>query len=198
MRPTQSKSFIWFCRRLRTLPHLPFGQRRLACRGDESALGIVVVDALRFLALNLALLHFALGHFAQHGNNLALISSRLERAAAHLNPGEIAVRLRVAVATDSEFDRTVFAKHGRIGERGEISRPVENVNTIEQSMADKLTLGDAEQLFACGRHKQHYAVPPMSSDDVGHTARKQAIASLLGIEQTGAGAQELFGNERKA
>src|SRR3974377_2033270 len=116
MRPTPSKSFIWLRRRLRTLLPLPFGQRRLACRGDEPALGIVVVDALRFLALDLALLHFALGHFAQHGNNLALISNRLERPAAHLNPGEIALRLDFAVATDAEFHRTIFPKqrpHGR-------------------------------------------------------------------------------------
>src|SRR3974390_1842892 len=106
MRPTPSKSFIWLRRRLRTLLHLPFAQRRLACRGDEPALGIVVVDALRFLALDLALLHFALGHFAQHGNNLALISNRLERPAAPLKPGEITRRPGVAVPADGEFHRT--------------------------------------------------------------------------------------------
>src|SRR3974377_23678 len=100
MRPTPSKSFIWLRRRLRTLLHLPFGQRPLACRGDEPALGIVVVDALRFLALELTLLHFALGYFAQHGNNLALISNRLQAPAAAPQPSEKDARLGVAVAAE--------------------------------------------------------------------------------------------------
>jgi hypothetical protein len=34
-------------------------------------------------------------------------------------------------------------------------------------------------------------------DDVGHVAREQTIAFLLGIEQPGAGARELLGAKRE-
>ena len=104
---------------------------------------------------------------------------------------------RVAVAADAEFDRAVLAERGRIGERGEIGRPVGDMHAVEQAVAGKLAGAHAEQRLGRRRDEQHGAVAAMPGDDVGHVAREQAIAVLLGIEQPDAGARELLGAERE-
>ena len=104
----------------------------------------------------------------------------------------------VVVAADAEFDRAVLAERGGIGQRGEIGRPVGHMHAVEQAVPGKLADADAEQRFGRRRGEQHGAVAAMPGDDVGHVAREQAIAFLLGIEQPGAGARELLGAEREA
>ena len=108
-----------------------------------------------------------------------------------------AMGLRVVVAADAEFDRAVLAERSGIGQRGKIGRPVGHVHAVEQSVTGKLAGAHAEQRFGRRRDEQHGAVAPMPGDDVGHVAREQAIAFLLGIEQPGAGARELLGAERE-
>ena len=111
------------------------------------------MDALRFLAgdLECAFLHLALGHVAQHRDHFAPAwnrNSRIERPAAHFDPGEMpAMRIRIAVAADAEFDRAVLAERGRVGERRQISRPVGDMHAIEQAVTGKLAGAHAEQWF---------------------------------------------------
>ena len=109
-----------------------------------------------------------------------------------------AVRLAVVAAADAEFDRTVFAERRRIGKRGEVSRPVGDMHAVEQAMAVQLGGAHPEQLLRRRRDEQHRAVFAVPGDDVGHVARQQVVAVLLGIEQPDAGAGELFGAERQA
>ena len=72
------------------------------------------------------------------------------------------------------------------------------MHAVEQSVAGEFVRAHAEQRLGCRRDEQHRAVLAMPGDDVGHVARQQAIAFLLGIEQAGAGAGEPFGAEREA
>ena len=63
-------------------------------------------------------------------------AAAIERPAAHFDPGKMAaMRLRIAVAADAEFDRAVFAERGRIGQRGQIGRPVGHMHAVEQAVA---------------------------------------------------------------
>ena len=66
----------------------------------------------------------------------ALGGLAIERPAAHLDPDEMAgLRLAVAAAAHAEFDRARFAERRRIGERGEIGRPVGDMHAVEQAVA---------------------------------------------------------------
>ena len=58
-----------------------------------------------------------------------------------------AMGLRVVVAADAEFNRAVLAERGRIGQRGEIGRPVGHVHAVEQSVTGNLAGAHAEQRF---------------------------------------------------
>ena len=101
------------------------------------------------------------------------------------------------IAPHSELHRARLAQGRGIGERGEIGRPIGDVDPIEQMMAVQLADLGAEQGFRRGRHKQHRAVLAVPGDDVGHVARKKAIAVLLGIEQPETCSRQQLGAERK-
>ena len=61
-----------------------------------------------------------------------------------------AARRAAVAAADAEFDRTVFAVRGRIGERGQVGRPIGDMHAVEQAMAGQLAGAGAEQRSAAG------------------------------------------------
>ena len=72
---------------------------------------------------------------------ICLPGGGIERPAAHFDPGEMAGCAQpVAVAADAEFDRAVLAERRRIGQRGEIGRPVGDMHAVEQAVPGKLAL----------------------------------------------------------
>ena len=103
-----------------------------------------------------------------------------------------------AVAANAEFDRTRFAQCRGIAERGEIGRPVGDMDPVEQAVAGQLATAHAEQFFGGRRDEQHRTVAAMPGNDVGHVARQQPVAVLLGIEQPETGTRQRLGAERQA
>ncbi len=102
------------------------------------------------------------------------------------------------IAPHPEFHRTRLAQGRGIGERGQIGRPVGDMHAIEQVMAMQLADLGAEQRLRRGRNEQHRAVASVPGDDVGHVARQEAIAILLGVQQPEARSRQGFGAEREA
>ena len=101
-------------------------------------------SASRARVLKRLFLLFAFGHVAQHGDDLAAIVNAgircrlFERPAAHFDPDEL--RRRDAAAsgashrTRNSTDR-LSPKRRRIAERGQISRPVGDMDAAEQPLA---------------------------------------------------------------
>ena len=123
-----------------------------------------------------------------------------QRPAAHLDPDELPGRRnrRVGrIAADPELHRPAFALRGGIGERREVGRAVGNVHAVEQAVAQEVLHLGAEERLGRRRHEQDGAVAPVARDDIGHVAREQTVAVLLGVKQPEAGARKQFRAERE-
>jgi hypothetical protein len=72
------------------------------------------------------------------------------------------------------------------------------MHALEQAVAGEVGGADAEQLLGRRRDEQYLAVAAVPGDDVGHMARQQAVAVLLGMAQPVADTRQLLGAEREA
>ncbi len=181
-------------------------QRRaqlMAHGGKETRLG--GIGRLRRAACEVErlLLHLAVGDVAHHGDHLGFGGRRLlQQPAAHLDPDEIDLPVASArarrIAAQPELDAAGFTVAGHIRQRGEIGRPVGDMDAVEQAMADEPRDRGAQHRFGGGRDELHRAVAAMARDHVAHVARKQAIAVFLRRQQRDRGARERLGAESKA
>ena len=131
--------------------------------GEEAALRGIGALGLGARVLERLLLLLALGDVAQHRDDFAAVrvagigAGLFERPAAHLDPDEFHRRLAIgidAVAPHPELDRTVFRQGGGVAERGQISRPIGDMDAVEQAMAVQIGEARAEQGLGRRRHEQ--------------------------------------------
>ena len=72
------------------------------------------------------------------------------------------------------------------------------MHAVEQAVAEQLLRPAAEQRLGRRRDEPHRAVAAMAGDDVGHVAREQAIAVLLGVRAARSSCARAIRAEREA
>ena len=154
------------------------------------------------------LLQLAVGDVAHDGDNLEFGSvrrmrRRLEGPATHLDPDEVDRAVRAALdarylALEAELHAARFtdARGGR--QRGEIGRPVGDMNAIEQAMAEQLLDRRSQEGLGSRRNELYRAVAVMARDHVAHVARQQAVAFFFHGQERDAGARQELHAEGKA
>ena len=80
--------------------------------------------------------------------------------------------------------------------RAEVSRPVGNMNAVEQAIPARSWRGGAKQRLGRRRDEQDRAVLAVARDDVRHVAGEQTIAMFLGLARLTA--RQLLRNSRVA
>ena len=169
-------------------------------------LAVLARSASSTRVLERLLLRLALGDVAHHGDHLALARPQrfaeraVERPAAHLDPDEAAraVLSRLgALAPHAEFDRLALASRPR--RRAPSDRPAGPPHARGRTGRGRRSsaTGAPNSRSAAGEAKSTDAVAAVPRDHVGHVAREQPVAVLLGIEQPEAGARERLGAERE-
>ena len=179
-------------------------QRRaqfVAHGGEEAGLGRVRLFGGGARQLERLLLDLAVGDVAHHGDDVGSTDRRIrrwlfERPATHFDPDEIGgIVLPAAnrrVAPETKFDAARLAAARGIRQRGEIGRTIDDMDAIEQAMADEPRTRRAQHRFRGRRNELHRAVAAMMGNHVAHVSRQQAIAVFLDIEQRDAGARQRF------
>ncbi len=108
-------------------------------------------------------LNLAVGHVAHHRHHLGVMGAYclgrlLQRTAAHFDPDKVGRMILPVLAArhvppDAEFDVPLFTAPRRVGQRGEISGPIGDVNAIEQAVPQEPRHLYAQHRLCCRRNE---------------------------------------------
>ena len=164
----------------------------MAHGGDEPAFRSLGAFGLRAGNFERAVLHFPVTDVAENGNDLALAGAAIARPAAHVGPDELTIG-----AADAQLEQALFGEAGGVGDGREVGRPVDDVDPVEQAIAQQVGRTHADQGLSRRRDGQDRAVMVVMNNDICRRLRQHPMPILFGVKERMGGADEQLDAKRK-